>query len=166
MSESKAAVVVNIASITHDHFLHRANKILAEIRFTSLVELVEETIHDPNEVIEILFPLMTRTPRIRWHDLIPHGSPWRGTVEVLKRMMAAIERCRSWSRECIDDAIRSVTLTEGESSYSVNELLYRCVLFSEYRLPLVESLEYLGIDECLSRLQYVNLNLISLNRIG
>ncbi|MBY4708735.1 hypothetical protein K6W98_03215 [Burkholderia cepacia] len=81
-------------------------------------------------------------------------------------MMAAIERCRPWSRECIDDAIRSVTLTEGESSYSVNELLYRCVLFSEHRLPLVESLEYLGIDECLSRLRYVNLNLISLNRIG
>jgi hypothetical protein len=147
-----------------DNLLYRTEKLLTEVRFFSALKLVSQEVETSSVIFDIIYPLLTRTRRIRWSDLDPQGSSGRSTVLALQALILIFEDCVPWSKVQIAAGAQKFRNCAG--GLPAVDLLYRCVLFSEYRLPLFESMEYLGVDECVSRLTYVCGNLMEMNLVG
>jgi hypothetical protein len=141
-------------------------RILKEVRFRELVELIAPGVASAHDVFDILRPLLTREKRIAWSELVPPGLSWQETVAALDSLGAKLDDCEAWSVESIRVAISGASNRDSSRSLAGSELLYRCVLFSEFRLPLINALWHLGHSECLARLDYASRNLTQMNLVG
>jgi hypothetical protein len=158
---------VGVAATDRVDFHHSyINDLLLEVRFEDLVKLTGSRVNSAYDVFDILRPLLTRRKFVAWNELVTPGASWRDSVKALDLLGYGLRSCEDWSVDLIGSTIIQMQTNSTSSRVSASELLYRCVLFSEFRLPLFSSLWHVGRAECLARLEYASNNLTQMNLVG
>jgi hypothetical protein len=148
---------------THQSYV---NELLSDVRLVDLVKLAKPHANSAYDVFDILHPLLTRRMQISWTELVPVGSSWRESAQNLALLIRLLSDCEDWTVGCIESTIARISIDASNRGLSASELLYRCVLFAEFRLPLADSLWHLGRAGCLARLEYASNNLAQVNLVG
>jgi hypothetical protein len=143
-----------------------AEDLMRAVRFHEMLELELPTVDSPHDIFEILHPLLTRSMRIDWDGIVPFSQSWRLTTQAITLLIEAVDFTSDWNSRNLKQNIDNLLPIASNSQISFDRLLFQCILFSEQRLPLYESLCFLGKNACVDRLKFVHDNIIQMNMIG
>ncbi|CAE6968451.1 hypothetical protein [Paraburkholderia domus] len=140
----------------HEQFVdHVLEHLCHRMKLGEAILCAADITSDPEEVIDLIYPLVTRhiQPEVRYlHAAI---SDHRLLMNILEYTSAGFGGVQEWTPERIKQVFIDAATTRATSFDLVRAAVTVCILFKPSPLDLIKSMAMLGQEECCRRCKTV-----------